>query len=203
MLAQQPQVQRRAVTLVLIEGILRILLVQAQQVRVAGGLGQDGRGRDRRHQGVSLITVCTVQPSGRLVAVHQRQLRRDGQALHRALHRQHGGAQDVQAVDLWTLALAMNQASARSRISSASASRRAGERLGIGQALDRPGRIENHGGGIDRSGQWAPAGLVHAGGDLLGLGRGPEKIRLHRRRPRGWRARPARACRAAGPGAAP
>ena len=84
----------------------------------------DGRGRDRRHQGVSLITVCTVQPSLAPVAVHQRQLRRDGQALHARCIANMVARRMFRLSISWTLALAMNQP-ARARGSPAPALRAA------------------------------------------------------------------------------
>lgn len=127
MLAQQPQVQRRAVTLVLIEGILRILLVQAQQVRVAGGLGQDGRGEIAGTRASPLITVCTVQPSlgAWLPSTSASCGATDRPCTARCIANMVARRMFRLSIS-WTLALAMNQASARSRISSASASRRAG-----------------------------------------------------------------------------
>ncbi|KAG0742545.1 hypothetical protein G6F24_016461 [Rhizopus arrhizus] len=101
MLAQQLQMQRRAVSLVLVERVLRIQRVQAHQVGIARGLGQNGRSGDRGLQGVALDDgLHRAGQLGRLVAGHQRQLRRHGQALDGPLHRQHGGAQDIQGIDL-------------------------------------------------------------------------------------------------------
>lgn len=194
---------RRAVALVLVEAVLGIQGMQAQQVGVARRLGQDGRGGDRRHQRIALDHgLHGAAQLGRLVAVDHGQFRRHGQAGHGALHRQHGGAQDVQAVDFLHAGAGHEPGQRlgadlhRQRFALLGL-----EHLGVGQAVDRPVRVQDDGGRIDRSGQRSATGFVDAGNDGGQRRQRAEQVRLLHRPPPESPGRPAPAYRAASPGA--
>jgi hypothetical protein len=67
----------------------------------------------------------------------------------------------------WCEHSAMAQASACSRMMRRQlVAARLGQLLGVAQALDRPLRVEDDGGGVHRPGQRAAPGLVHAADDV-------------------------------------
>ncbi|MNT28858.1 hypothetical protein D3C72_1645700 [compost metagenome] len=195
--------QRGAVALVLVERILGIQAMQAQQIGVARRLGQDGRRRNGGHQRIALDDgLHRAAQLGRLVAIHQRKLRRYGQPLHCPLHRQHGGAQNIQGVDLFYAGAGnapgqgvfldlKRQGFAGGRL----------EHLGIRQPVDGARGVQDHCRRIDGARQGATARLVNAGRHHGGLHRGREQVRLLHPPPPGSPGQPGPAYRAAIPGA--
>ncbi len=90
------------------------------------------------------------------------------QTVHGALHRQQRCLQDIDGVDLCDLALATDQASAFSRISSNSRSRRAAvKRFESRSPSSGLFGIQYDGGGNHRSGQRTTTGLVNTGNPTL------------------------------------
>ena len=87
----------------------------------------------------------------------------DRQALHRAAHGEHRSMEDVQPVDLL-------DRGKRHRPGERALLEPRGEhlaalgrkQLGIREAVDAARRIEDHGGGIHRAGEWATPRLVDA-----------------------------------------
>ncbi len=164
MQAQRHQVFDRAVALVVGEAVLRIFGVIFDAPAVAVHLGQyRGRG-DRLDQGIAPDyrlgqDVDMRQP----VAVDQYLDRLQSQAFDRALHREHGGLENVEGVDLLGAGLAhgATQRLGADLVVELGALERC-ECLGIGQAADRAQIVEDHGGGHHRPHQRAAAGFVDA-----------------------------------------
>src|SRR3972149_4739700 len=96
---EQGEVLRRRIALVPVEAVAREAVMHPAHFGVPRRLGEDGGGRNRRMQPVSLDdgTRRARQP-GTPVAIDPGFIRRHAQPLHRALHGEQRGLQDVQAV---------------------------------------------------------------------------------------------------------
>ncbi len=148
-LAQRGQMGRRRVALVAVEAVQRVAPVQGHHFRVAGHLGEDRCGGDRRHPAVALDHRFGGTGEHRApITVHQHRVHVNSQGFHRPHHGQMGGVVNVQTVDLVGLGAAQGPAQgalADGRGEPLPARR--GELLGIRQAVDGPGRVQHHGGG--------------------------------------------------------
>jgi len=146
------------------EAVLRVVQLVFDADAVARDLREDGRGGDGRHLGIAADDGLGVDTDVRqAVAVHQHPVRRQPQALDGALHREHGGVQDVELVDLGDAGLgdAERQRMRADLVEQAFAPGRA-QQLGVVEALDALQVVEDHRGGHDRAGQRPAAGLVDA-----------------------------------------
>src|SRR5262245_13725815 len=91
----------RAVTLVPLETVTRVLTREVIHEAVAMRLGDDRRGRDREVDAVPFIEAVLRDVNARDVArVDEHVLRADRQRLHGAPHREQAGVVDIDAVDL-------------------------------------------------------------------------------------------------------
>ena len=97
---EQSEMLGRRVALVAVETVLREAFVHAAHFRVSRGFGEDRCGRDDRMKAIALDNGAGAAWQLRAaVAVDPGFVRRDAKRLHRALHREHGGLQYVEAID--------------------------------------------------------------------------------------------------------
>ncbi|MNG04421.1 hypothetical protein D3C84_875490 [compost metagenome] len=143
--------------------------IQLGHFPITADLGQDGSRSDGRYLAISLDHRSAGHLElGAAVAIDQRQLRRHAEPLHRTLHRQHGGMQDVQLIDL--LHLGTGDAPGKGLLADFVEQRIAArfrELLRIVQAEDRPRRVEDDRSGHHRTTERATADFVDAGHQLF------------------------------------
>ena len=164
MFAQCGEVRGGGIALMIGETVKRILFVQLQHQFVARGLRQDRRGGDRRDLAVTLHDGLAGNTGLRAIqAIHQHLLRLYLQRQHGAAHRQQGGLQDVEPVDLVHFGVGHRPCQR------AFADERGkpvalffGKFLGIGQPCDGVARVKDHRRRAHRPGQGAAPCLVHA-----------------------------------------
>ena len=171
---------RRAIALVAVEAVFRVLLMQALAPPIPRDLGKNGGRRDGLHQGVALDDGLGLHiQHGQLVAIHQNQYRLQSQAQHRAAHGQQRGLQDVHAIDLFDRGLG-NAAAQRlgTDLVIECLAARSRELLGIVQTLDGMEIVKNDSGGHHGAGQRAAARFVHARNQPRRM---PGQARLFRR----------------------
>ena len=100
-LGERFEVRLRRVAFMFVETVLRPGLVQCQHLCIALDLGEDRGGADFGDAGIALDDGgCRHVDIRAAVAIDEDMLRRHGQLFHRLFHGQHGGLQDVDAVDL-------------------------------------------------------------------------------------------------------
>ena len=168
--AERRAVLRRGVAGIGLPSIARVAPRQRPHDAVAPHLGDDRGGGDRKGESVATddgVDRATERRGD--VAVDEGAIRADPERGNGARHRQQGGAQDVESVDL-------AHAGGAERDVGAAARGKAGERaiaflagrgaepLGIvkpvAQCLRKAAGIEDDRGGDDRSGERPPPGLV-------------------------------------------
>ena len=181
--AQGVQVHSRGITLVPGNAVAGVLRIQQLHLAITADLGQD-RGRSNRGH----LTVALDHRSARhlqfraTVAVDQRQLGCHAQAFDRALHGQHGGVENIQAVNLFNLGAgnAPGQGFLADFIEEFVATGFA-EFFRIVQTQNRPRRIENHRSRHHRTTEWAATDLIDTGDQFLH--QGEIQPQLHQPRP--------------------
>ena len=92
------------IALVFFKGVLGVAFGHFNHIMISGDLGQDGRGGNGRAFPVSLHhRFVGGRDAVGAVAVDQRQVRGNGQAVNGPLHGQHPGVQNIEGVDLLRL----------------------------------------------------------------------------------------------------
>ena len=139
--------------------------IQRDDLPIAGDLGQDGGGGDRRvggvpadqgpaqHRQLGAAIAVDVRPIEGVASVEQGE--------HGASHGEHRGVQDIELVDLGDARLGNRPA--RGVLANLVEQRLAaalGELLGIVEQSDRAGGVEDHGGGNHGTGERTAPGLV-------------------------------------------
>ncbi|MCY1542267.1 hypothetical protein D9M68_780080 [compost metagenome] len=163
------QMHRGGIALMPGNAIAGILCIQQLHLAIPADLGQNRCGGDRRHLTIALDHSRARHLQARAtIAVDQRQPGGDTQAFHGALHRQHGGMEDIQAIDLLHLGPgdAPGQRFLADLVEEFLATRLS-ELLRIVQAENRSQRIENHRRRHYRAAQRATTDLIDAGHQLL------------------------------------
>ena len=107
MLRQFFHMQRGRIAFVLREAILGKQTIQLRHFAVARHLGDNRRRADLRDQAIPLHYRLRRHRQRRAaVAVYQHKIGRNRQTGDRALHRQHGGVQNIEPVNLFRLGAA-------------------------------------------------------------------------------------------------
>ena len=167
--------------------ILGMTAVQLGHLRIAGHLGQNRGGADGGHQAIALDHGARFHRQCRAaVAIDKDQLGGDLQSRHGALHRQHGGMQDVELVDLLRSG-ATDGPGERFLFDLVKQGEALllGELLGIVEPRDRIGGIENDRSGDHVTHQGATAHFVHTGNQLVVRNIDHHLVALNQNRPRG------------------
>ena len=145
------------------EAVLGMTAVQLGHLGITGHLGEDGGGADGGHQAVALDHGARLHRQCRAaVAVDKDQLGCHGEARHGALHGQHGGVQYIELVDLIRGGAAYGPGQGLCLdLAIQGEALLLGELLGVGEAFNGIGGIQDHRGGDHVTHQGATAHLVN------------------------------------------
>ena len=162
---QQTEMLRRGISLVHVKIILRMASMEIVHQSIPTDLRHDGGRRDRDRQAVPLDDRPLGQRDlGQVDGIEQQEVRRQAKRLERAVHRQAGGVQDVQRIDLGRarVADAHSEGAPENGIKQSFALD-IGEELGVVQSGQRESAREDDGGGGNGAGQRPAPGLIEAG----------------------------------------
>lgn len=113
-----------------------------------------------------------TSPFGDQIAVDQQVIRRRVQRRHRALHRQMGGAQNIQGINLFDRCVGNGRLRAGQDPAFQCLTLFQAQFLGVVQTVRDRGGIQNHRRRRHRPGQRAAAHLIHSGNSQMPLGKG-------------------------------